>query len=145
MPITDASMTRFNISLSDGVEMVLHALAQAWGGELFVPKIPSYKIVDVATAVGPECEQKIVGIRPGEKIHEEMITMSDSFSTYDLGKYYAILPQVPSWKLVDFIEHFKPVRVKEGFSYNSGTNPVFLTIEELRQLIKTHVDQSFAV
>ncbi len=145
LPITDASMTRFNISLSDGVEMVLHALAQAWGGELFVPKIPSYKIVDVATAVGPECEQKIVGIRPGEKIHEEMITMSDSFSTYDLGKYYAILPQVPSWKLVDFIEHFKPVRVKEGFSYNSGTNPVFLTIEELRQLIKTHVDQSFAV
>jgi UDP-N-acetylglucosamine 4,6-dehydratase/5-epimerase len=145
LPITDSSMTRFNISLEDGVEMVLHALEYAWGGELFVPKIPSYKIIDVATAIAPNCAQKIVGIRPGEKIHEEMITMSDSFSTYDLGKYYAILPQVPSWKLDDFIKRFNAVKVNEGFSYNSGTNPSFLSIEELRQLIKLHVDQSFAV
>ena len=88
LPITDPTMTRFNISLQGGVDMVLHALEHAWGGELFVPKIPSYKIMDVAEAIGPYCEHKIIGIRPGEKIHEEMITASDSFTTYDLGKYY---------------------------------------------------------
>ena len=99
LPITDLKMTRFNISLSEGVDMVLHALEHAWGGEIFVPKIPSYKITDVAEAIGPECEQKVIGIRPGEKIHEEMITSSDSFNTYDLGKYYVILPQNPFWNL----------------------------------------------
>ncbi|MGI8581153.1 MAG: UDP-N-acetylglucosamine 4,6-dehydratase (inverting), partial [Chitinophagaceae bacterium] len=108
LPITDVSMTRFNISLPEGVEMVLHALQNAWGGELFVPKIPSYRITDVAEAIGPDCKQTVVGIRPGEKIHEEMITTSDSFSTYDMGKYYVILPQLPVWKLTDFIDHFKP-------------------------------------
>ena len=97
LPITNDSMTRFNISLEDGVKMVLFALEHAWGGEIIVPKIPSYKLVDVAEAIGPECEKRIVGIRPGEKIHEEMITSSDSFSTYDLGTYFSILPQVPAW------------------------------------------------
>src|SRR5690554_2651812 len=97
LPITNDTMTRFNISLQGGVDMVLHALDTAWGGEIFVPKIPSYKIMDVAEAIGPECEKKINGIRPGEKIHEEMITTSDSFYTYDLGKYYAILPSSPRW------------------------------------------------
>ena len=106
LPITDPNMTRFNISLQGGVDMVLHALETAWGGEIFVPKIPSYKIVDVATAIGPECKQEVIGIRPGEKVHEEMITSSDSFSTYDLGKYYAILPQVPIFNLQDYIKHF---------------------------------------
>ena len=81
-------MTRFNISLTEGVEMVLYALGKAWGGELFVPKIPSYRITDVAEAIAPDCKQIVVGIRPGEKIHEEMITVSDSFSTYDLGTYF---------------------------------------------------------
>ena len=99
-------MTRFNISLEGGVEMVLHALEHAWGGELFVPKIPSYKITDVAKAIGPDCELKVVGIRPGEKIHEEMITPCDSFYTYDLGKYYVILPSITSWALNDFISKF---------------------------------------
>ena len=88
LPITDPNMTRFNISLQGGVNMVMHALEHAWGGELFVPKIPSYKIMDVAEAIGPKCSKPIVGIRPGEKVHEEMITSSDSFYTYDLGKYY---------------------------------------------------------
>lgn len=92
LPITDNNMTRFNISLEDGVEMVLWALEHARGGEIFVPKIPSYRITDVAKAIGPDCEQRVVGIRPGEKIHEEMITESDSFNTVDLGRYYAILP-----------------------------------------------------
>ena len=104
LPITDPTMTRFNISLQGGVDMVMHALEHAWGGEIFVPKIPSYKITDVAEAVGPECEKKITGIRPGEKIHEEMITDSDSYYTYDLGKYYTILPSSHRWKLDDFLK-----------------------------------------
>ena len=92
LPITDPAMTRFNITLGEGVDMVLWSLENALGGELFVPRIPSYRIMDVAEAVGPNCEKPIVGIRPGEKIHEEMITESDSFTTIDLGSYYAILP-----------------------------------------------------
>src|SRR6476619_1195424 len=99
LPITVPAMTRFNISLDEGIDMVLHALETGWGGELFVPKIPSYRIMDLARAIGPNCKHKIIGIRPGEKIHEEMITSSDSFFTYDLGKYYAILPQATKWRL----------------------------------------------
>jgi UDP-N-acetylglucosamine 4,6-dehydratase (inverting) len=102
LPITVENMTRFNITLQGGVEMVIHSLENAWGGEIFVPKIPSYKIKDVAMAIGPECEIKIIGIRPGEKIHEEMITTSDSFFTYDLGKYYTILPQQPAGKIEEY-------------------------------------------
>ena len=145
LPITDPSMTRFNISLTEGVEMVLYALDQAWGGELFVPKIPSYRIIDVAMAIGPECEHRVVGIRPGEKIHEEMITMSDSFSTYDLGNYYTILPQVPIWKISDFMDKYKPVKVAEGFNYSSFTNKEWLSVEELRRLIKEQIDPNFSV
>lgn len=145
LPITVESMTRFNISLDGGVDMVLHALEHAWGGELFVPKIPSYKIMDVAKAIGPECEHKIVGIRPGEKIHEEMITSSDSFFTYDLGKYYVIVPQTPNWKLDEFIQQFNAEKVPDGFAYDSGTNAEWETVESIRQLIKEHVDPDFAV
>lgn len=145
LPITDPNMTRFNISLQGGVDMVMHALEHAWGGELFVPKIPSYKILDVAEAIGPNCEKPIVGIRPGEKIHEEMITHSDSFNTYDLGKYYAILPQSSSWKKEDFISTFNAKKVPEGFSYNSNNNEDWETIESLRNLIKLHVDSNFKV
>lgn len=145
LPITDPNMTRFNISLTEGVEMVLHALETAWGGELFVPKIPSYRITDVAEAIGPECRQEVVGIRPGEKVHEEMITSSDSFTTYDLGKYYVILPQTSAFHLDDYIDYFKAVKVKQGFNYNSGTNDDWLTVDEIRALIKEHVDPSFQV
>lgn len=145
LPITDPTMTRFNITLTEGVEMVLHALESAWGGELFVPKIPSYKIMDVATAIGPDCEHRIVGIRPGEKIHEEMITSSDSFSTYDLGKYYAILPQNLSFKIGDFVDQFKAKAVTQGFRYNSGENSEWVSVEELRNLIKDHVDPTFTI
>lgn len=143
LPITDPNMTRFNISLQDGVNMVLHALETAWGGELFVPKIPSYKITDVAMAIGPDCEHKMVGIRPGEKIHEEMITSSDSFTTYDLGKYYAILPQTPNFSLADFIAHFKAEKIQQGFQYNSGENTEWVGVEEIRTLIKEHLDPTF--
>ena len=145
LPITVAEMTRFNISLQAGVDMVLHALEKAWGGEIFVPKIPSYRITDIATAIGPECEQKLIGIRPGEKIHEEMITSSDSFFTYDIGKYYAILPQKPKWAIEEFVKHFNATKVKEGFTYNSGSNSEWVSVEDLRQLIKEHVDSNFSV
>ena len=143
LPITEPNMTRFNISLQGGVDMVLHAIEHAWGGEIFIPKIPSYRILDVANAIGPECEKTVVGIRPGEKIHEEMITSSDSFYTYDLGKYYTILPSVPNFNLKDFTRTFSAVKVKEDFSYNSGTNSEWETIESLRTLIKEHVDSNF--
>lgn len=144
LPITDPEMTRFNITLEGGVEMVLHALETAWGGELFVPKIPSYKIMDIADAIGPDCEKPVVGIRPGEKIHEEMITSSDSFYTYDLGKYYAIIPSTPRWKLEDFITHFKAVKVPNGFRYNSAENTEWETVEGLREQIKEYVDPNFS-
>ncbi|SDW74664.1 UDP-N-acetylglucosamine 4,6-dehydratase (inverting) [Aequorivita viscosa] len=143
LPITDSEMTRFNISLQGGVDMVMHALEHAWGGEIFVPKIPSYKIMDVAEAIGPECEHKVVGIRPGEKVHEEMITPSDSFYTYDLGKYYTILPSRPKWKLDDFVKTFDAKKVPNGFAYNSGTNDEWETVDSLRSLIIEHVDSSF--
>jgi len=145
LPITEPSMTRFNISLQGGVDMVMHALEHAWGGEIFVPKIPSYKILDVAEAVGPECEKKITGIRPGEKIHEEMITDSDSYYTYDLGKYYTILPSSHRWKLDEFLSHFNGKKVPFGFRYNSGENTEWETVEGLRKLIREHVDPGFSV
>jgi UDP-N-acetylglucosamine 4,6-dehydratase len=139
LPITDAAMTRFNISLEEGVDMVLWAIENAWGGEVFVPKIPSYRILDVAAAIGPECRQEIVGIRPGEKIHEEMITPSDSFYTVDVGKYFAILPAVAEYTIDDYCAKFDARRVGAGFSYNSGSNPEFLTVDQLRVLIDRHV------
>lgn len=144
LPITDPNMTRFNISLDGGVDMVFHALANAWGGEIFIPKIPSYKITDVAEAIAPSLEHRVVGIRPGEKIHEEMITPSDSFYTYDMGKYYAILPTVPNWDIEKFKETFGAKAVEKGFSYNSGTNDEWVSIEALRTFIVDHVDSDFS-
>jgi UDP-N-acetylglucosamine 4,6-dehydratase len=143
LPITDASMTRFNISLQGGVDMVMHAIEHAWGGEIFIPKIPSYKIIDIAEAIAPECTLEIIGIRPGEKIHEEMITSSDSYNTYDLGKYYTILPSVPHFNIDTFVTSFGAVKVAEGFNYNSGTNTEWETVDSLRALIKEHVDSNF--
>ena len=145
LPITDPSMTRFNISLQDGVEMVLHALENAWGGELLVPKIPSYRIMDVAKAIGPECEHRITGIRPGEKIHEEMITSSDSYNTYDLGKYYVILPTVTNWKIDDYKKAFNAQKVENGFSYTSGENKEWETVESLKDLIRKHVSLTIEI
>ncbi len=145
LPVTDVQMTRFNISLQEGVDMVLFAMQHGWGGEVFVPKIPSYKITDVAKAIGPECEVKIVGIRPGEKIHEEMITSSDSFTTYDLGKYYVILPQVPVWNLNEFIKTHNAKIVPAGFNYSSGENTQWETVESLRKLIKEHLYPDFTI
>lgn len=135
LPITDSAMTRFNIRLEDGVKMVLWALENAKGGEIFVPKIPSYRITDVAKAIGPECDFPEIGIRPGEKIHEEMITQSDSFNTVDLGHYFAILSSASSQAPDSYAREMGGKMVAPGFSYNSGNNEHFLTVEELRKLI----------
>jgi len=146
LPITHEEMTRFNISLQDGVNMVMYALENHLGGEIFVPKIPSYKILDIAAAVAPECETTVVGIRPGEKLHEEMITDTDSLNTIDLGKYYAILPSVSfTYTEAEYLSHHKAEKVPFGFKYNSGTNTEWETVDTLRELIKQHVDPSFTV
>lgn len=145
LPITDPDMTRFNISLQDGVDMVLWAFENAWGGEVLVPKIPSYRITDLAQAIGPECKHPVIGIRPGEKIHEEMITASDSFNTVDMGKYYAILPVGAKYTMQDYCDKVDAKSVEKGFSYNSGSNSDFLTVDELRNLIKMHVDPNHSV
>lgn len=145
LPITHEGMTRFNITLEEGVDMVLYAIEHAWGGELFVPKIPSYRILDVAKAVAPDCKTELVGVRPGEKLHEEMITETDSMSTYDCGKYYVIAPAVPLWPMDEWTKKFQAKKVQEGFKYNSGTNTDWITPEEIRTLIKQHIDPNFTV
>ena len=146
LPITHEEMTRFNISLQDGVDMVMHALQNHLGGEIFIPKIPSYKILDVAEAVAPGCKIKVVGIRPGEKLHEELITNTNSQNTIDVGRYYAILPSV-SYTFTDkqYIEHHNADRVEFGFKYTSGNNSDWETVDSLRDLIKLHVDSNFQV
>jgi UDP-N-acetylglucosamine 4,6-dehydratase len=143
LPITDPNMTRFNITLREGVEMVLWALQNALGGEIFVPKIPSYRITDVAKAIGPSCQQKVIGIRPGEKVHEEMITTSDSFNTVDLGNYYAILNTGAGHTVAEYLKKKKGKKVKEDFCYNSGKNDKFLTVPEIQKLIREHLDPYF--
>lgn len=143
LPITDPAMTRFNISLSEGVQMVNWALGNSLGGEILVPKIPSYKILDIAEAIGPTCDKPVVGMRPGEKIHEEMITTADSFSTYDIGDYYIILPSDGRIEK-RYLENLKTLKpVEAGFSYNSLTNPDYLTVNEIRNLIRENIDKDF--
>lgn len=143
LPITHPDMTRFNISLEEGVEMVLYALEHAWGGEIFVPKIPSYRITDVAEAIAPGAEQQIVGIRPGEKLHEEMITETDSLNTIETDRYYVITPSTPIWDVDDYLQAFNGKRAEMGFKYNSGTNTDWLNVDQLREQIREHVDPSF--
>jgi UDP-N-acetylglucosamine 4,6-dehydratase (inverting) len=135
LPITHPDMTRFNILLSEGVELVLWALENTLGGEIFIPKIPSFRVVDLALALAPDCRQEITGIRPGEKIHEEMITESDSFNTVDLGRFYAIVSPGVGMSSADYCRIKGSIPVKPGFSYNSGTNPWFLGIDQLRVLV----------
>jgi len=141
LPITHKDMTRFNISLEDGVEMVLWAIENAIGGELFVPKIPSYKIETVARAIAPNAELIDIGIRAGEKLHEEMITESDSYNTIEFDKYYAILPSDATKEI--YLKHFNAHEVPVGFKYNSGTNTQWVDVEEMKKLIKQFVDPNF--
>ncbi len=145
LPITDPTMTRFNISLQESVDMVLWSIENACGGEIFVPKIPSYRIVDVAKAIAPKCDHPVIGVRPGEKIHEEMITTSDSFTTVDLGRYFAILPTTGGKTPTQYCEQNHCKMVPPGYAYNSENNQDFLTVDQLRELIRLHVDPDFTV
>jgi UDP-N-acetylglucosamine 4,6-dehydratase len=145
LPITHPDMTRFNISLQQGVELVLYALENAWGGELFVPKIPSYRITDVATAVAPNCEQRIVGIRPGEKLHEDLITETDSYNTLEMDYCYVICPTTARWTKEEYMQANNAQALPFGFTYNSGTNSEWLSVEELRQQIVEHIDPTFTL
>ncbi|MDB4272756.1 UDP-N-acetylglucosamine 4,6-dehydratase (inverting) [Akkermansiaceae bacterium] len=147
LPITDTSMTRFNISLDEGVDMVFYAAEHAIGGEIFVPKIPSYRITDVATAIAPSAKQEIVGIRPGEKIHEEMITASDSPNTIEADRYYVIVPNLMGHSYDDTMERYKnnysAKSVPANFCYSSGDNTDWLDAEQMRELIVKHCDPNF--
>lgn len=144
LPITDYRMTRFNITLEDGVKLVLYALQNMWGGEIFVPKIPSYKITEVAQAIAPNATQTIVGIRPGEKLHEEMITVTDALNTVEFEKYFVILPSIELWDVAAFTAAFNGMLCGDGFCYNSGTNSDWLSVAQLRTLIREHIDQTFS-
>jgi len=145
IPITDPRMTRFNITLDEGVDLVMYALANMWGGEIFIPKIPSYRITDLAEAIGPRCRQVIVGIRPGEKLHEEMVTQTDALNTIEFKNYFTILPSMPLWDVRKFTETFNGAPCPEEFHYSSGANTQWLTVEQIRELIRTHVDKDFVV
>lgn len=141
LPITDERMTRFSITLQEGVDFVLECLDKMWGGELFIPKISSYRILDIADAIGPNCEHKIVGVRPGEKLHEEMITESDAINALEFEKFFVVLPSIKIWSRTKYqnessVEVGKPC--PNGFSYNSRDNDSFLTVEELNELVKQH-------
>ena len=144
LSITNDRMTRFNITLQEGVNFVLNCLKKMWGGEMFVPKIPSYRITDVAKAIAPDAKHEIVGIRPGEKLHEEMITATDSIHAVEFDDYYAITPnsEYISWDKEKFLNESNGNPGKyceDGFSYNSGTNDHFLTVEEIKDLISNHI------
>ncbi len=143
LPITHRDMTRFNISLEEGVNLVLLALEKSWGGELYVPKIPSFKVTDLAKAIAPACEIRYVGIRPGEKIHEEMITETDALNTAEFKDYYVIMPSTPPWNVDNFMKTFGGKMVPDGFRYNSGNNSVWLSVEELKEQILKNVDPDF--
>lgn len=146
LPITDMRMTRFNISLQAGVDLVLWAIENHLGGEIFIPKIPSYHIKDVATAIAPNLPQIEVGIRPGEKLHEEMITQTDALNTIDIGRYYAILPSVSfKYDREDYIKHHNGKPVPDGFHYSSDKNEEWETVETMREKIKEFVDPNFEV
>lgn len=142
LPVTDKRMTRFNITLQQGVDFVLQCLERMWGGELFVPRIPSFRILDLVKAVAPEARVEVVGIRPGEKLHEEMITVTDALNTVEFEDYFVILPSTPIWDVDRFrceSNGREGLRLDYGFSYDSGTNVRFLTVEELRQMIATEL------
>tara|TARA_Y100000768_G_scaffold333690_1_gene273913 strand:- start:46071 stop:47102 length:1032 start_codon:yes stop_codon:yes gene_type:complete len=151
LTITDKSMTRFNITLDQSINLVLWAIKKSVGGEIYVPKLPSYRILDLAKAISPDSKTKVIGVRPGEKIHEEMITDSDSFATIDIGKYYVILPSgkftITGWpketQLIDYyLKKMKAKKVKKGFTYNSGENSNFLTVAQLKNLIEENVEHN---
>ena len=137
IPITDERMTRFMISLEEGVELVWHAFDDMKGGEIYVKKIPSMKVTDIAKAIAPNVEHKIIGILPGEKLHEQMISSEDSYSTYEYDEHFKILPQINDWgKDKERIKN--GIKVPEGFVYASNTNSEWMTKESLQIWIKNN-------
>jgi UDP-N-acetylglucosamine 4,6-dehydratase len=144
IPITDPRMTRFNITLDEGVNLVLYAISNMWGGEIFVPKIPSYRITDLATAIAPDCPQVTIGIRPGEKLHEEMITETDALCSLEFKEHFVILPSVRLWDVDAYMSHFNGRPCADGFRYSSDANTEWLTAKQIRELIRKHVDSSFS-
>lgn len=134
LPITDTRMTRFMISLEQGVELVWHAFEDMAGGEIYVKKIPSMKVTDVARVLAPEAKQKVIGIRPGEKIHEQMVGEEDAYFTYEYPEHFKILPQINGWD-VDPERIKDGKRVPEGFVYSSGNNSEWMTDEQLQSWI----------
>lgn len=147
LPITHQDMTRFNITLDDGVDLVFHAIGNSLGGEIFVPKIPSYRIMDVAEAIGPHCRHEVIGIRPGEKLHEEMVTNTDSLNTIESARHYIIVPSSPFIERQEMIDQYcdyhRGTLVENGFAYSSDNNDQWLTVGDIRLLIKEHVDPDF--
>lgn len=139
LPVTDDRMTRFNITLDEGVAFVLNALATMRGGELYVPRLPSYRVIDLAHAVAPDCRIEHVGIRPGEKLHEEMITQADSFRCVEFDNHFVILPSTPLWDEESYLAANEGHLVSPGFCYDSGSNSEWLSVEQLRALIDQHV------
>ncbi|MCB0397057.1 MAG: UDP-N-acetylglucosamine 4,6-dehydratase (inverting), partial [Flavobacteriales bacterium] len=143
LPITHEGMTRFNILLEEGVALVMYALGNAFGGEILVPKIPSYKITEVAKAIGPDCEVKFIGVRPGEKIHEEMVSEMDSLYTIENNKYYIIVPNDPFLSIETVVEryakHYDGKPVPFGFRYSSDSNTEWLSADQIRELVETHI------
>lgn len=142
LTITHEDMTRFTISLEEGVEFVLNSLDKHWGGEIFVPKIPSYKISDVADAVAPEADKKIIGIRPGEKLHEEMITETDALSTIEFEDYYVITPSTPVWDPNELMSKLGGKKVAQNFRYNSGENTDWISVDQLKTQVGKYIEEN---
>ena len=137
--ITDPEMTRFSITMLESIKLVIYALDKSIGGEIFVPKIPSYKITTLAKAISDKAKINIIGVRPGEKIHEELISINEAINTVDIGKYYVILsPSILSKSLYEIYLKQKNVKkIDKNFQYSSETNPKFLNVSEIRKLLKT--------
>ncbi|MCA1561328.1 MAG: UDP-N-acetylglucosamine 4,6-dehydratase (inverting) [Acidobacteria bacterium] len=144
LDITDERMTRFSIFLVDGVRLVMYALEHMWGGEIFVPRLPSYRISDVATAIGPNCNRRLIGIRPGEKLHEEMITEMDGYTSLQMANHFVLTPSTDLWDREQYKQTFQATPCPEGFSYNSARNDRWLTIPEIREAIVTRIDPAFS-
>ena len=138
--ITDKKMTRFNITLNESIDLVLYAVKNSLGREIFVPKIPSYRITDLAKSISDKCKIEVIGIRAGEKVHEEMITFNDSFNTIENSKYYIILPSLNEQQKKKYLKYYKAKKINKPFSYNSETNSKFLSIKELKNLIQKNIN-----
>lgn len=137
LPITHPEMTRFSITMKEGLDLILFTIEQGWGGEVIVPVAPSYRILDVAAAVAPDAEHRIVGIRPGEKLHEAMIGDYESERTVRNGKYYVVCPENDSWGIQQYCKNKTVEPVSKGFCYDSGSNMEWISVDEIKNLLRT--------